>query len=72
MARKIAAGTAAMAKRSAPSSSGPKAARPARIAGKAEAQPTTVSATASTAVISVRCSEFAMLICALIVLLHPV
>jgi hypothetical protein len=37
-ARKTAAGTAATAKRTAPSSSGPKAASPARIAGKAEAQ----------------------------------
>ncbi|OWK19763.1 hypothetical protein AJ88_39595 [Mesorhizobium amorphae CCBAU 01583] len=57
-ARKIAAGAAAMAKRSAPSSSGSKAARPARMAGKAEAQPTTVRATAMTAVVSIRCVEF--------------
>src|SRR5690606_6849738 len=42
----IAAGTAAMAKRSAPSSNGPNACRPARMAGKAEAHPTTVMAIA--------------------------
>ena len=45
-ARKIAAGTAAMAKRMAPSSAGPNAVSPARIAGKADAQATTVTATA--------------------------
>ena len=45
--RKIAAGTAAMAKRIAPSSSGPKLVSPARIAGKAEAQATTVTTIAT-------------------------
>ena len=52
--RKIADGTAAMAKRTAPSSAGPNAASPARIAGNAEAQATTVTATATIVVVSMR------------------
>ena len=47
-------GTAAMAKRREPSSSGPKAVSPARIAGKAEAQATMVTATAAIVVTSGR------------------
>ena len=53
-ARKIAAGTAAMAKRSAPSSSGANASSPARMPGKADAQPSTVRVTATAAPVSRR------------------
>ena len=50
IASRTAQGRAAMAKRRDPSSSGPKAVRPARIAGKAEAQPITVPARARTVI----------------------
>jgi len=49
----MAAGMAATAKRTAPSSSGPKAARPARMAGKADAQAKIVTTIATVATGSV-------------------
>src|SRR6187455_3188671 len=58
--RKIADGTAAMAKRIAPSSAGPNDASPARIAGNAEAHATTVIVTATIVVVSMRAGGLLM------------